>query len=627
MTRPKYIASCSGGKDSVATLLLAAQHKEPLDEAVFSEVMFDQNTSGEVPEHRDFIYDRLKPFCEKELGIKFTILHADKTYDDVFHHVITRGPHKGEVRGFAWAGMCAVNRDCKIPPVRKYNAALSPDTVSYVGIAADEPKRIARLDGIAKVSLLAKYGMTEADAYKLCQEHGLLSPIYAHCRRNGCWFCPNASDEELLELIHRILEEKSKEEFIPLGEKAILGRELFNAFRKLDILQELIEDEEITEIMINGTQPIFIERNGRIYETDKKFLSKGKLEDVVQQMVAGCNRVVNEATPIVDARLEDGSRVNVVLPPVAINGPIVTIRKFPKSRITMETMIDTGSIGKEAAAMLIQAVKAKYNIFISGGTGSGKTTFLNVLSDFIPKEERIITIEDSAELQITGIPNLVRLEARNANVEGTGEINIRDLIRTALRMRPERIIVGEVRGEEALDMLQAFNTGHDGSISTGHANSPDDMMSRLSTMVLMGIKLPLEAVMRQIASGIDILVHLGRLRDKSRKVLEIMEVLGYEKGEIRLQPLFSFQETGSKDGKIQGEWVKRSTLTRTEKLMAAGYQPEGVCPGDNGKHSSGVSDRHAVLFKTMDDGSAFSSGNEVLRKDDPSGGGKREETF
>ena len=350
-----------------------------------------------------------------------------------------------------------------------------------------------------------------------------------------------ASDEELLELIHRILEEKSKEEFIPLGEKAILGRELFNAFRKLDILQELIEDEEITEIMINGTQPIFIERNGRIYETDKKFLSRGKLEDVVQQMVAGCNRVVNEATPIVDARLEDGSRVNVVLPPVALNGPIVTIRKFPKSRITMETMIDTGSIGKEAAAMLIQAVKAKYNIFISGGTGSGKTTFLNVLSDFIPKEERIITIEDSAELQITGIPNLVRLEARNANVEGTGEINIRDLIRTALRMRPERIIVGEVRGEEALDMLQAFNTGHDGSISTGHANSPDDMMSRLSTMVLMGIKLPLEAVMRQIASGIDILVHLGRLRDKSRKVLEIMEVLGYEKGEIRLQPLFSFQ--------------------------------------------------------------------------------------
>ena len=390
-----------------------------------------------------------------------------------------------------------------------------------------------------------------------------------------------ASDEELLELIHRILEEKSKEEFIPLGEKAILGRELFNAFRKLDILQELIEDEEITEIMINGTQPIFIERNGRIYETDKKFLSKGKLEDVVQQMVAGCNRVVNEATPIVDARLEDGSRVNVVLPPVALNGPIVTIRKFPKSRITMETMIDTGSIGKEAAAMLIQAVKAKYNIFISGGTGSGKTTFLNVLSDFIPKEERIITIEDSAELQITGIPNLVRLEARNANVEGTGEINIRDLIRTALRMRPERIIVGEVRGKEALDMLQAFNTGHDGSISTGHANSPDDMMSRLSTMVLMGIKLPLEAVMRQIASGIDILVHLGRLRDKSRKVLEIVEVGDFENGEIQLNPLFRFEEESDegqkkRDGgrrreKVKGSLVKVGSLRSVEKLRQAGY--------------------------------------------------------
>ena len=361
-----------------------------------------------------------------------------------------------------------------------------------------------------------------------------------------------ASDEELLELIHRILEEKSKEEFIPLGEKAILGRELFNAFRKLDILQELIEDEEITEIMINGTQPIFIERNGRIYETDKKFLSKGKLEDVVQQMVAGCNRVVNEATPIVDARLEDGSRVNVVLPPVALNGPIVTIRKFPKSRITMETMIDTGSIGKEAAAMLIQAVKAKYNIFISGGTGSGKTTFLNVLSDFIPKEERIITIEDSAELQITGIPNLVRLEARNANVEGTGEINIRDLIRTALRMRPERIIVGEVRGEEALDMLQAFNTGHDGSISTGHANSPDDMMSRLSTMVLMGIKLPLEAVMRQIASGIDILVHLGRLRDKSRKVLESWRYWDMKKEKSGFNRYFPFRRREVRMEKSRG---------------------------------------------------------------------------
>ena len=383
-----------------------------------------------------------------------------------------------------------------------------------------------------------------------------------------------ASDEELLELIHRILEEKSKEEFIPLGEKAILGRELFNAFRKLDILQELIEDEEITEIMINGTQPIFIERNGRIYETDKKFLSKGKLEDVVQQMVAGCNRVVNEATPIVDARLEDGSRVNVVLPPVALNRPLVTIRKFPKSRITMETMIDTGSIGKEAAAMLIQAVKAKYNIFISGGTGSGKTTFLNVLSDFIPKEERIITIEDSAELQITGIPNLVRLEARNANVEGTGEINIRDLIRTALRMRPERIIVGEVRGEEALDMLQAFNTGHDGSISTGHANSPVDMLRRLETLVLTGMDIPLQAVRSQIASAIEIVVQLGRLRDKSRKVLEIDEVCGIEDGEIVLRPLYKFQETkGSSKEHVKGHLVATDhRLANRDKLIMAGKE-------------------------------------------------------
>lgn len=379
-----------------------------------------------------------------------------------------------------------------------------------------------------------------------------------------------ASDEELLELIHRILEEKSKEEFIPLGEKAILGRELFNAFRKLDILQELIEDEEITEIMINGTQPIFIERNGRIYETDKKFLSKGKLEDVVQQMVAGCNRVVNEATPIVDARLEDGSRVNVVLPPVALNGPIVTIRKFPKSRITMETMIDTGSIGKEAAAMLIQAVKAKYNIFISGGTGSGKTTFLNVLSDFIPKEERIITIEDSAELQITGIPNLVRLEARNANVEGTGEITIRDLIKSALRMRPSRIIVGEVRGREAIDMLQSLNTGHCGA-SSGHSNSPEDMLSRLETMVLMGMDIPLAAIQRQIAAGIDIIIHLGRLRDRSRKLLQIVEVLGYEEGKIQLQTLYEFQETKMVDGKIKGEWVKLHEIQNQEKLLAAGY--------------------------------------------------------
>ena len=384
-------------------------------------------------------------------------------------------------------------------------------------------------------------------------------------------FMREPSDEELLEIIHSVLEESSKKQFIPLKEKAALGKELFNAFRKLDILQELIEDESITEIMINGAENIFIEREGQIFLSDKKFLSRGKLEDVVQQMVAECNRIVNEASPIVDARLNDGSRVNVVLPPAAINGPIVTIRKFPKHRITMEQLLEYESISEEAAEFLVRLVRAGYNIFISGGTGSGKTTFLNVLSDYIPETERIITIEDNAELQITELPNLVRLEARNANVEGTGEISIRDLIRTALRMRPDRIIVGEVRGKEAADMLQAFNTGHDGSLSTGHANSPKDMLSRLEMMTLMGMDIPLSAVQRQIAAGIDIMVHLGRLRDRSRKVLEIVEVLGYEKDEIRLQSLFSFRETGEKNGKIQGEWVKNADLLRREKLLAAGY--------------------------------------------------------
>lgn len=380
-----------------------------------------------------------------------------------------------------------------------------------------------------------------------------------------------SSDEELSELIHQILEEQSQKQFIPLQEKAILGKELFNAFRKLDILQELIEDDTVTEIMINGTDNIFLEKDGKIFLSDKRFTSRGKLEDVIQQMVAECNRIVNEASPIVDARLGDGSRVNAVLYPTALNGPIVTIRKFPGQRITMDRLLKLGALGNDTAELLIRLVKAKYNIFISGGTGSGKTTFLNVLSDYIPKDERIITIEDNAELQIQGLPNLVRLEARNANVEGTGEISIRSLIRTALRMRPDRIIVGEVRGEEAIDMLQAFNTGHDGSLSTGHANSPQDMISRLETMILMGMELPLPAVERQISSGIDIFVHLGRLRDKSRKLLEIVEVVGYEDGEIKLNPLFTFHETGEEDGKIQGEWVKGQELFKKEKLLAAGY--------------------------------------------------------
>ncbi len=388
-------------------------------------------------------------------------------------------------------------------------------------------------------------------------------------------------DEELTRLIHRVLNEAQEQEYIPLARRSELGRELFNAFRKLNLLQEFLEDEEITEIMINGTQNIFLEKNGRLYSTRKRFASEEKLEDVIQQIVSGSNRIVNEASPIVDARLSDGSRVNVVLFPVALNGPIVTIRKFPKEAITMEQLILWRSVSEEAAGFLAQLVEAGYNIFISGGTGSGKTTFLNALSQFIPKDERIITIEDNAELRILDVPNLVTLEARNANTEGSGGISIRELIRTALRMRPDRIIVGEVRGEEAIDMLQALNTGHDGSLSTGHANSPGDMLSRLETMVLMGMDIPLPAIRRQIASGIDILVHLGRQRDKSRKVLEITEVLEYTDGEIRLNPLYIYEEEGERNGTIEGSWKKLHGLAHKEKLLAAGYNEEGAGSDDS----------------------------------------------
>lgn len=390
-------------------------------------------------------------------------------------------------------------------------------------------------------------------------------------------------DEELTELIYEVLQEVSQEEYLPLDQKTMLGKELFNAFRKLDLLQEFLEDDDITEIMINGTQNIFIEKAGRISQSDKRFLSADKLEDVIQQIVAGSNRLVNEASPIVDARLADGSRVNVVLPPVALNGPIVTIRKFAKEVITVNKLMEWQSINSEVSGFLASLVAAGYNIFISGGTGSGKTTFLNALSQYIPKNERIITIEDNAELQIQNIKNLVRLEARNANVEGTGEVTIRDLIKSALRMRPDRIIVGEVRSAEAIDMLQALNTGHDGSLSTGHANSPKDMISRLETMVLMGMDLPLPAIERQIASGLDIIVHLGRLRDKSRKVLEVTEVLGYWDGQIHLQTIYRYEEIRKEDenvtenekkdqeNKVHGEWEKVAELFHREKLVAAGY--------------------------------------------------------
>ncbi len=381
-------------------------------------------------------------------------------------------------------------------------------------------------------------------------------------------------DEELTQIIHEILREAGEEEYISLADKTLLGKELFNAFRKLDLLQEFLEDDEITEIMINGTESIFYEKKGQLYQSERRFHSKEKLEDVIQQIVSGSNRVVNEASPIVDARLNDGSRVNVVLSPVALNGPIVTIRKFPKESITMKQLILWESVSDELVSFLTLLVAAGYNIFISGGTGSGKTTFLNALSQYIPKDERIITIEDNAELRIQGVDNLVSLEARNSNMEGAGEITIRDLIKSALRMRPDRIIVGEVRSAEALDMLQALNTGHDGSLSTGHANSPRDMLSRLEMMVLMGASIPLGAVRRQIASGIDVIVHLGRLRDKSRKVLEVAEVLDYRDGEIQMASLFVYEETGEEEGKIKGEWKRVGTLSHTEKLLAAGCLPE-----------------------------------------------------
>lgn len=377
-------------------------------------------------------------------------------------------------------------------------------------------------------------------------------------------------DEKVYQSIDEAILEASKESYMRFQTKCQLRMQLFHSLRKLDILQELVDNPMITEIMINGTDNIFIEEDGRIRIWNKRFESKEKLEDVVQQIVAKTNRVVNESSPIVDTRLDNGSRVNIVLPPVALNGPVVTIRRFPDNPIQMEDLISFQSIDQDTAELLKKLVRAKYNIFISGGTGSGKTTFLNVLSNDIPKEERIITIEDSAELQIRRIPNLVRLETRNANVEGKNEINIRDLIKSALRMRPDRIIVGEVRGSEAVDLIQALNTGHDGSISTGHSNSCRDMLSRLEMMVLMGMDIPLSAVRRQIASGVDIIVHLGRLRDKSRKVLEICEIDGIRDNEFVLNSIRKFRETGEKKGKISGIMQVCGEIKHKEKLLREG---------------------------------------------------------
>lgn len=372
------------------------------------------------------------------------------------------------------------------------------------------------------------------------------------------------SDGEILDAIDELILNQMRESCMPLKEKVQLRQELFYSVRKLDVLQELIEDESVTEIMVNGPDTIFVERGGKLSKWHKSFTSREKLEDVIQQIVGKCNRVVNESMPIVDARLENGARVNAVIYPVALNGPILTIRRFPEHPITMEKLIELESLSQECAQFLRKLVQARYSMVIGGGTGSGKTTFLAALSEFIPCDERIITVEDNAELRIQGIENLVRLEAKMANVDGGASVTIRELIRTALRMRPDRIIVGEVRGGEAMDMLQALNTGHEGSLSTAHANSSRDMLSRLETMTLMGVELPLEAIRRQIASGVDILVHLGRMRDKSRKVLEITEVCGFEKGEIQTQPLYRWQEGRG--------LVESAPLLHREKLERAGIE-------------------------------------------------------
>ena len=370
-------------------------------------------------------------------------------------------------------------------------------------------------------------------------------------------------DEQLLERIDTAIRDMGQGIYLPLKERIWLRGSLYDSFRRLDILQELVDDKTVSEIMVNGAGKIFIERNGKTQAWERRFEKPEQLEDIIQQIVGRVNRVVNVSSPIVDARLEDGSRVHIVLPPVSLNGPVVTIRKFPEP-ITMEKLIRFGAVTGEAAGFLKELVGAGYNIFISGGTNSGKTTFLNALSSFIPPQERVITIEDSAELQITQVPNLVRLETRNANTEGEGEITMSQLIRASLRMNPTRIIVGEVRGRETLDMLQAMNTGHDGSLSTGHGNSARDMLSRLETMVLMAAELPLPAIRSQIASALDIMVHLGRLRDGSRKVLSIAEIGGCTDGEVEMESLYEYDR---KTGRLEAKGL----LKNREKLGAAGY--------------------------------------------------------
>lgn len=380
----------------------------------------------------------------------------------------------------------------------------------------------------------------------------------------------DVSDEDILQLIKEKIIAKSKLVPVSLSQRQQIENHVFNSLRKLDVLEDLLADEEITEIMINGPDNIFIEKAGKVIHSNERFSSEEKLNDVIQSIVANTNKIVNESNPIVDTRLEDGSRVNIVLKPAAVDYSILSIRKFPKEQMTMDRLKSFGAIDNEQIKFLQRLVESGYNIFVSGGTGSGKTSFLNALGEFIPKDQRVITIEDAAELQLKNVDNLVRMEARSANLEGKNEITIRDLLKSSLRMRPDRIIVGECRGAEALEMLQAFNTGHDGSLSTGHSNSCKDMLSRLETMVLMGAEIPLPAIRQQIASGIDIIVQLGRLRDKSRKLIEISEVDGVVDGEIKLNQLYCFKEICEENGRIIGQWEKVGDLIHTEKLKASG---------------------------------------------------------
>ena len=383
-------------------------------------------------------------------------------------------------------------------------------------------------------------------------------------------------DMEVRRLVDQCIMEYKGTTELPLPARIKLRKELFNTVRRMDVLSEFLEDESVTEIMINGYDNIFIERSGRVYKVDQTFENEERLASIIQQIVAGCNRIVNEAVPIVDARLADGSRVNVVLPPISLNGPTMTIRKFPKEKMRMERLIEVGALSEDAAEFLKRLVKARYNIFVSGGTGAGKTTFLNALSDYIPQQERVITIEDSAELQLKNVVNLVRLESRNSNVEGTNAVTIRELIKSSLRMRPDRVIVGEVRDAAAIDMLAAMNTGHDGSLSTGHANSSGDMITRLESMVLMGMELPLEAVRRQIASAVDVIIHLGRLRDGSRKVLEIAEVTGMREGLVELHTIYEFEEMVAGEEQEVTDMVYAAAGTLSEQNVTDGFQLQKV---------------------------------------------------